>query len=91
MPNTTSTPPSGATPVVQPSPAPQIDTTHAQQPSDPGAASKLPHERDQSINMTDQTPSAAMQQAHRDLKKGLVDTDARGADGQPLGDDAPTP
>lgn len=73
-----------------PSPEPQIDTTKPQTPADPGVASKLPHERDESINMTDQTPSTDMQQAHQDLQRGLVDTDARGADGKPLGDDVPT-
>lgn len=78
------------TPPQAPSPEAQIDTTRQQKPSDPGSRGKLPHERDQSINMTDQTPSPDMQQAHRDLKKGLVDTDARGADGKPLGDDVPT-
>lgn len=30
-----------------------INTTRKQQPSDPGAAAKLPHERDQSVDMTD--------------------------------------
>lgn len=73
--------------------APQADinTQTKQTPADAGNAAKLPHERDQSVNMTDQAPSADMQQAHQDLKKGLVDTDARGADGKPLGDDVPTP
>ena len=70
-------------------PEPRIDTTQAQKPTDAGNAAKLPHERDQSVNMTDQAPSPEMQQAHRDLQKGLVDTDARGADGKPLGDDVP--
>ena len=72
--------------------APQADiNTQAQQtPGDSGNAAKLPHERDQSVNMTDQQPAPEMQQAHRDLQKGMVDTDARGADGKPLGDDIPT-
>ncbi len=34
------------------------------------AASKLPHERDASIDMTAPQPDPVMQQAHRDLKKG---------------------
>ena len=35
----------------------------------------LPHERDQSEQgMTDGVPSAEMQQAHRDLQRGLQDT-----------------
>ena len=78
------------TPPPPPKPEPQIDTTTPQKPTDPGAAGKLPHERDQSVNMTDQEPAPEMQQAHRDLQKGLVNTDARAADGRPLGDDVPT-
>lgn len=72
--------------------APQADinTQSKQTPADTGNEAKLPHERDQSVNMTDHQPDPQMQQAHRDLKKGLVDTDARGADGKPLGDDVPT-
>lgn len=42
---------------------------HAQMP-------KLPHERDQSVDMTDGAPSAEMQQAYRDVERGLVNTDA---------------
>ncbi len=37
---------------------------------------QLPHERDQSVGMTDGNSSAAMQQAYKDVKRGLVDTDA---------------
>lgn len=37
---------------------------------------KLPHERDQSPDMTDGVPSPVMQQAYRDVERGLVDTDA---------------
>jgi hypothetical protein len=35
---------------------------------------KLPHERDQSTGMTDGAPSEDIQQAHRDLERGLQDT-----------------
>ena len=48
------------------------DSGHAQSPQLP----KLPHERDQSVDMTDGIPSAQMQQAYRDVERGLVDTDA---------------
>lgn len=37
---------------------------------------QLPHERDQSVGMTDGNPSPAMQQAYQDVERGLVDTDA---------------
>ena len=68
----------------------QINTQQPQSPSDAGAAAKLPHERDQSVNMTDHTPSPEMQQAHHDVQRGMVDTDARNADGTPAGEDVPT-
>ena len=69
----------------------RINTQRPQRPADAGSQGKLPHERDQSVAATTPKPTPEMQQAHRDLKKGLVDTDSRGADGQPLGDDIPTP
>lgn len=67
-----------------------INTTRKQVPSDPGAAAKLPHERDQSVDMTDGKVPPEMKQAHQDLKRGLKDADARGADGKPLGSKIPT-
>ena len=67
----------------------KVDITRKQSPNDPGSAAKLPHERDQSVNMTDGNPAPEMEQAHKDLKRGLVDTDARGADGKPLGSKKP--
>ncbi|MEG3002468.1 MAG: hypothetical protein RR855_18165 [Comamonas sp.] len=70
-------------------PETQIDTTVPQSPSDPGNAGKLPHERDQSVDATNRAPDPQMQQAYRDLQKGLVDTDARGASGRPLDSKAP--
>ena len=39
------------------------------------AAAQLPHERDESVGMTGGIPSAPVQQAHRDLRRGLQDTD----------------
>ena len=39
------------------------------------ASAKLPHERDESVGMTDGNPSEPMQQAHSDLSRGLQDTD----------------
>lgn len=73
-----------------PDPETQVTTTSKQHPHDPGKAGKLPHERDESVNMTDGAPAPEMQQAHADLQRGLVDTDARGADGKPLGSKKPT-
>ncbi|MCO5105205.1 MAG: hypothetical protein M9919_14515 [Burkholderiaceae bacterium] len=37
---------------------------------------QLPHERDQSVGMTDGNPSARVQQAYKDVTRGLVNTDA---------------
>ncbi len=36
---------------------------------------KLPHERDESVDMTHGEPDAQMQQAYRDVQRGLQDTD----------------
>lgn len=51
----------------------------------PGNESQLPHERDQSLHATDGKVHPEVMQAHKDLKAGLVDTDARAADGLPVG------
>lgn len=53
------------------------DTTD---PSDPSKAPKseapkLPHERDQSVDMTHGQPDANVEQAYKDVKRGLKDTD----------------
>ncbi len=46
-------------------------------PASPARASaaKLPHERDESVGMTGGVTSVPMQQAHKDLARGLQDTD----------------
>ncbi len=41
----------------------------------PNETPKLPHERDESVDMTHGEPDAQMQQAYRDVKRGLQDTD----------------
>lgn len=40
-----------------------------------GPEPRLPHERDQSVDMTGGEPDAQVQQAYRDVKRGLQDTD----------------
>ena len=53
---------------------PRRDETDAtQDPADTGLA--LPHERDQSTDMTDAKNDALVDQASRDLQRGLQDTD----------------
>ncbi|MDO9359050.1 MAG: hypothetical protein Q7T70_08690 [Polaromonas sp.] len=47
------------------------------------ASLAMPHERDQSTDMTDPQPDAKVKQAHTDLKRGLQDTSK-----QPAMDDA---
>lgn len=44
-------------------------------PEEQDAMPHLPHERDQSVGMTDGNPSPKVQQAYKDVKRGLVDTD----------------
>ena len=39
------------------------------------ATPELPHERDEAVGMTGGIPSAPVQQAYRDVKRGLMDTD----------------
>ena len=41
----------------------------------PGAQPKLPHERDESVDMTHGHGDAQVAQAYRDVKRGLPDTD----------------
>ncbi|MDD2712289.1 MAG: hypothetical protein PHU77_05145 [Simplicispira sp.] len=55
----------------QPSPQPGEDADSLQFDTP-----KLPHERDESVGMTGGAPSAVMQQAYRDVERGLVNTDA---------------
>ena len=65
-------------------PEPSVDTTQRQAPgpSTKGPlkldahAPKMPHERDESVDMTHGEPDAQMEQAYRDVKRGLTDTDA---------------
>lgn len=59
----------------------RVNTTQPQpQPgSEPedlsGPEARLPHERDQSVDMTSAEPDAHMEQAYLDVKRGLQDTD----------------
>lgn len=67
----------------------KINTTRKQQPHDPGSQAKMPHEKDQSVGETSKQPAPEIAQAHADLKRGLVDTDARATDGRPKGSKQP--
>lgn len=67
-----------------------VDTTQAQNHADLQVP-KLPHERDESVDMTHGAPNERVQQAYADIERGLVDTDARGASGRPLNQEGTTP
>lgn len=65
---------------------PTVDTTRSQAPRQrPGTTGeaipddaqkpKLPHERDESVDMTHGHPDAQVEQAYRDVERGLQDTD----------------
>ncbi len=69
-------------------PEPSVDTTKRQAPgpdtqgplkAGQSAAKeenpKLPHERDESVDMTHGKPDAQIEQAYRDVQLGLQDTD----------------
>ncbi len=75
--------PNTSAPAPSPEEQVQVNLTEPAHPHDPGARAKLPHERDQSTAMTGGEKSAEMEQAYKDLKRGLRDTDARGPDGRP--------
>lgn len=52
-----------------------MDKTTANSPSkSPAAGPQLPHDRDEKAGSTDGVPSKRVQQAARDLKRGLQDT-----------------
>lgn len=74
-------------------PAPQEKTRLHQETvntnADTSKGRKLPHERDESTGSTRDTQHPEMKQAHDDVNKGLLDTDARGPDGKPLGPKKP--
>ena len=59
----------------QPSVNTKVPVEQAQRDSEPqsdgadAASPQLPHERDQSVGMTDGNPSELVQQAYRDLKR----------------------
>ncbi|MDR7376237.1 hypothetical protein J2X19_000895 [Rhodoferax ferrireducens] len=68
------------TPAVQPA-VKSVDTSaprrkgSAPDSPPPDTHPKLPHERDQSVEATDGTPSVEVEQAYRDVSRGLQDTD----------------
>ncbi len=49
--------------------------------TEPDQALELPHERDQSLHATADQPDPVIEQAHRDLAAGQVDTDLRNTPG----------
>lgn len=87
MPRTLTPNPANPTPAPT-GPEPSVDTTKRQAPGpktqgplkagEPRAKEnkpKLPHERDESVDMTHGQPDAHIQQAYRDVQRGLQDTD----------------
>jgi len=57
-----------------PRPTPPSPTPHGSAPAGP-AETPLPNERDESSGVTGGVPSRRVQQAHRDLQRGVEDTD----------------
>lgn len=60
-----------------------VDTTQRED-GDPADTPKLPHERDESVDMTHGEPSEKMRQAHADVASGQQDTDARNSEARRL-------
>ncbi|MDR6213603.1 hypothetical protein QE399_001292 [Paracidovorax wautersii] len=73
----TQTPPDAPATSVQRS----VDTQNPRVPpsgdleGEDGSVPQLPHERDQSVGMTDGQPDENVEQAYRDVSRGLQDTD----------------
>ena len=78
-------------PRAPPSPAVHNVNTTQRESGAPSQTPKLPHDRDESVDMTHGVPSEAMKQAHADLEHGLQDTDARGESGRPLNQETNAP
>ena len=68
-------------PAVPPQPV-EPDTPFELPPEEGDAPLKLPHERDEDTDMTDDVPDPKILQAYKDLKQGQVDTDMRATPGQ---------
>ncbi|MBV7429810.1 hypothetical protein KW843_17115 [Acidovorax sp. sif1233] len=75
-------------PSAAPTGQPSVNTTTPQSPATAGRRTpqaapppesadkpKLPHERDESVDMTHGQPDAQVEQAYRDVQRGLQDTD----------------
>jgi hypothetical protein len=58
------------------------DTPFELPPEEGDAPLKLPHERDEDTDMTNDQPDPKILQAWKDLKQGQVDTDMRATPGQ---------
>ncbi|MDP2075719.1 hypothetical protein [Hydrogenophaga sp.] len=58
------------------------DTPYELPPEEGDVPLKLPHERDEDSDMTDERPDPKILQAWKDLKQGQVDTDMRATPGQ---------
>ena len=54
-----------------------VNTTDREKDDTAVETPKLPHERDESVDMTHGEPSEKMRQAHDDVVSGQKDTDAR--------------
>ncbi len=68
-------------PAVPPHPV-EPDTPFELPPEEGDAPLKLPHERDEDTDMTNDKPDPKILQAYKDLKQGQVDTDMRATPGQ---------
>lgn len=76
------TPPSPQSPAVTgPAQVGQAPLAPGSSPAPQGRGLPLPHERDESTGVTDEEPNERIQQAARDIQRGLVDTDMHATPG----------
>lgn len=61
-----------------------VNTTDKEKDDTAVETPKLPHERDESVDMTDRAPNERMRQAHDDVVSGQKDTDARNTEARRL-------
>jgi len=61
-----------------------VNTTDREKDDTAVETPKLPHERDESVDMTHGEPSEKMRQAHDDVVSGQKDTDARNSEARRL-------
>lgn len=78
-------PPAPDHPVTGPAQVGQAPQAPGTSPAPQGRGLPLPHERDESTGVAEEAPREVIEQAARDIERGLVDTDMRATPGLDAG------